>query len=207
MAAVDTPYHGDRAFCAKNSDCTTDGTADGVCTPDQAKAGPGRRGAARAPAPPAACAATIAPPTSPPSPPGTTSSRATSSGPATWHPPAISSIRLRSSSPSRGPPRRPVPAAGRERRRRRPRREEHRGRSGCASTSRASRWGGILGTRDPRDQPAVRPRCDGLGGRNPGRHLHERSGVPGGRRDALRRPHPRLHLRQGRTRRSRATTR
>jgi dienelactone hydrolase len=41
VAAVDMPYHGDRAFCAKNSDCTTDGTADGVCTPDQAKAGQG----------------------------------------------------------------------------------------------------------------------------------------------------------------------
>jgi dienelactone hydrolase len=41
VAAIDAPYHGDRAFCAKNSDCTTDGTADGVCTPDQAKAGQG----------------------------------------------------------------------------------------------------------------------------------------------------------------------
>ncbi len=40
VAAVDMPFHGDRAFCAKDSDCTT-GTADGVCTPDQAKAGQG----------------------------------------------------------------------------------------------------------------------------------------------------------------------
>ncbi|BDG03551.1 hypothetical protein [Anaeromyxobacter oryzae] len=37
VVAIDAPYHGDRAFCEKNSDCTTDGTADGVCTPDQAK--------------------------------------------------------------------------------------------------------------------------------------------------------------------------
>ncbi|WP_242392683.1 Ig-like domain-containing protein [Anaeromyxobacter oryzisoli] len=41
VAAIDAPYHGERAFCAQNSDCTTDGTADGVCTPDQAKAGQG----------------------------------------------------------------------------------------------------------------------------------------------------------------------
>lgn len=41
VAAVDMPYHGDRAFCARDSDCTTDGTADGVCTPDQARAGQG----------------------------------------------------------------------------------------------------------------------------------------------------------------------
>ncbi|ACL63408.1 conserved hypothetical protein [Anaeromyxobacter dehalogenans 2CP-1] len=41
VAAIDAPYHGDRAFCMENSECTTDGTADGVCTPDQAKAGQG----------------------------------------------------------------------------------------------------------------------------------------------------------------------
>ncbi len=41
VAAIDMPYHGDRAFCAKNSDCTTNGTDDGVCTPDTAKAGQG----------------------------------------------------------------------------------------------------------------------------------------------------------------------
>lgn len=41
VAAIDAPYHGDRAFCMENKECTTDGTADGVCTPDQAKAGQG----------------------------------------------------------------------------------------------------------------------------------------------------------------------
>jgi hypothetical protein len=41
VAAIDAPYHGDRAFCAKSSDCTTNGTDDGVCTPDPTKAGQG----------------------------------------------------------------------------------------------------------------------------------------------------------------------
>ncbi|HEX7501056.1 MAG TPA: hypothetical protein VF524_12240, partial [Polyangia bacterium] len=41
VAAIDAPYHGDRAFCAKNSDCTTNGTDDGVCTPDSGKVGQG----------------------------------------------------------------------------------------------------------------------------------------------------------------------
>lgn len=41
VAAIDAPYHGDRAFCAKSSDCTTNGTDDGVCTPDPNKAGQG----------------------------------------------------------------------------------------------------------------------------------------------------------------------
>jgi pimeloyl-ACP methyl ester carboxylesterase len=44
VAAIDAPYHGDRAFCAQSSDCSADGTAagaDGVCTPDQARAGQG----------------------------------------------------------------------------------------------------------------------------------------------------------------------
>jgi dienelactone hydrolase len=41
VAAIDAPYHGDRAFCMDNNECTTDGTADGVCTPDQARAGQG----------------------------------------------------------------------------------------------------------------------------------------------------------------------
>ncbi|WP_242334016.1 MULTISPECIES: hypothetical protein [unclassified Anaeromyxobacter] len=41
VIATDAPYHGDRAFCSQNSDCTTDGTADGVCTPDAARAGQG----------------------------------------------------------------------------------------------------------------------------------------------------------------------
>jgi len=41
VAAIDAPYHGDRAFCAKSSDCTTTGADDGVCTPDPTKAGQG----------------------------------------------------------------------------------------------------------------------------------------------------------------------
>lgn len=41
VAAIDAPYHGDRAFCTASSECTTDGTADGVCTPDQTRAGQG----------------------------------------------------------------------------------------------------------------------------------------------------------------------
>jgi dienelactone hydrolase len=38
VAAIDAPYHGDRAFCRQNSDCTVSGTDDGTCTPDQTKA-------------------------------------------------------------------------------------------------------------------------------------------------------------------------
>jgi hypothetical protein len=38
VAAIDAPYHGDRAFCRKTSDCTTNGVADGVCTPIAAMA-------------------------------------------------------------------------------------------------------------------------------------------------------------------------
>lgn len=38
VAAIDAPYHGDRAFCRQNSDCTVSGTDDGTCTPDPAKA-------------------------------------------------------------------------------------------------------------------------------------------------------------------------
>jgi pimeloyl-ACP methyl ester carboxylesterase len=42
LAAIDAPYHGARAFCAQNSDCVAaDGTSDGVCTPDAARAGQG----------------------------------------------------------------------------------------------------------------------------------------------------------------------
>lgn len=39
LAALDAPYHGARAFCSEDADCSTDGVAaDGVCTPDAAKA-------------------------------------------------------------------------------------------------------------------------------------------------------------------------
>jgi dienelactone hydrolase len=38
VVAIDAPYHGHRAFCSANAHCTTDGVADGVCTPDAAKA-------------------------------------------------------------------------------------------------------------------------------------------------------------------------
>jgi hypothetical protein len=41
VASMDLPYHGSRAFCAKNSDCEVQGGGDGVCTPDPAKAGQG----------------------------------------------------------------------------------------------------------------------------------------------------------------------
>jgi hypothetical protein len=40
VASMDMPYHGDRSFCRANSDCVN-GTADGVCTPDPARAGQG----------------------------------------------------------------------------------------------------------------------------------------------------------------------
>jgi hypothetical protein len=36
VAAIDLPYHGDRALCAQNSDCAIAGGGDGVCTPDPA---------------------------------------------------------------------------------------------------------------------------------------------------------------------------
>lgn len=41
VAAIDAPYHGERAFCAQDSDCVVDGGGNGVCTPDQARAGQG----------------------------------------------------------------------------------------------------------------------------------------------------------------------
>ncbi|MGC3999705.1 MAG: hypothetical protein QM767_20565 [Anaeromyxobacter sp.] len=44
VVATDAPYHGARAFCAQDSDCSADGTAtgaNGVCTSDPNKAGQG----------------------------------------------------------------------------------------------------------------------------------------------------------------------
>ncbi len=41
VAAIDIPLHGDRAFCAQNSDCVTSTGADGTCTPDAARASEG----------------------------------------------------------------------------------------------------------------------------------------------------------------------
>ncbi|HET7754721.1 MAG TPA: hypothetical protein VFK85_12500, partial [Anaeromyxobacteraceae bacterium] len=40
VAAIDAPYHGERAFCAQNSDCAVGPTTDGVCTPNPALATP-----------------------------------------------------------------------------------------------------------------------------------------------------------------------
>jgi hypothetical protein len=40
-AAIDFPLHGARNWCSSNADCTTDGTADGVCTPFEGGDGQG----------------------------------------------------------------------------------------------------------------------------------------------------------------------